>query len=371
MSHKKERKEKNCLNCNAEVMGKYCQICGQENIEPKETFWLLVTHFVYDLTHFDGKFFSTIRQLLLRPGFLSHEYMRGRRTSYLNPLRMYIFTSAFFFVFFFTIIPTESLINIDSDNKKGTTYQLVKNDLLKEKGALEKSVAKPNLSSNNKAELENELAQVNADLAQIDADTANLNNLLSRNSNFVIFGEKKYVSIKKYDSIQNQLPANKKDNWLERKLVKKSIGINTEYKNDGKRFITDLFEKFLHSFPQILFISLPLFALLLRLLYIRHKKFYYADHIIFTVHLYCAMFIIIFLQISISKLSVLSNMPWVKIFELPLVFYIGWYIYKAIKYFYNQGKGKTTGKVFLLLFLSFFVMTFLFTFFIMFSVFTL
>ena len=45
LSHSKERKEKNCLNCNTEVQGRYCHVCGQENIEPKETVWGLVTHF--------------------------------------------------------------------------------------------------------------------------------------------------------------------------------------------------------------------------------------------------------------------------------------------------------------------------------------
>lgn len=97
MSHLKERQQKNCLNCNTEVQGRYCQNCGQENIEPKETVWHLIAHFFQDITHFDGKFFSTVKYLVIRPGFLSREYMVGRRASYVNPIRMYIFTSAFSF----------------------------------------------------------------------------------------------------------------------------------------------------------------------------------------------------------------------------------------------------------------------------------
>ena len=101
MSHRPQRKEKNCLNCGTIVQGKFCHICGQENVEPKETFWGMVTHFFYDITHFDGKFFVTLKDLLFRPGFLSAEYMKGRRVSYLNPIRMYIFTSAVFFSYLF------------------------------------------------------------------------------------------------------------------------------------------------------------------------------------------------------------------------------------------------------------------------------
>ena len=101
LSHYKERKEKTCLNCNAHLYGRYCHNCGQENIEPKETFWGLITHFLYDITHFDGKFFNTLKHLIIKPGFLSREYINGRRATYLHPIRMYVFTSAFFFIIFF------------------------------------------------------------------------------------------------------------------------------------------------------------------------------------------------------------------------------------------------------------------------------
>jgi hypothetical protein len=103
VSHFHQRKEKDCLNCGATVIGPYCHNCGQENIEPKESFWHLILHFFNDITHFDGKFFTTLRILLFRPGFLSKEYMSGKRVSYLNPIRMYLFTSFIFFLVFFSV----------------------------------------------------------------------------------------------------------------------------------------------------------------------------------------------------------------------------------------------------------------------------
>jgi len=103
LSHLKERKEKNCLNCNAQVQGRFCHICGQENVETKESAWHLISHFFQDITHFDGKFFTSVKLLITRPGFLSREYMAGRRASYLNPVRLYVFTSAFFFLIFFSL----------------------------------------------------------------------------------------------------------------------------------------------------------------------------------------------------------------------------------------------------------------------------
>ena len=108
MSHNKERKEKTCLNCGSALQGRYCHLCGQENIEPKETVWGLISHYAYDITHFDGKFFSTVKYLLTKPGFLTKELIRGRRAAYLHPIRMYVFIAAFFFLIFFLIFnPSE------------------------------------------------------------------------------------------------------------------------------------------------------------------------------------------------------------------------------------------------------------------------
>jgi hypothetical protein len=107
MSHHQERSEKNCLNCGSQVYGRYCHVCGQENKEPKESFWHLVSHFFNDITHFDGKFFNSVKYVLFRPGFLPAEHMRGRRASYLDPVRMYIFTSAIFFLLFFSFLVSD------------------------------------------------------------------------------------------------------------------------------------------------------------------------------------------------------------------------------------------------------------------------
>src|ERR1700677_3903986 len=109
MSHLKERKEKNCLNCQATLYGRYCHVCGQENMEPKETVWHLVQNLFNDITHFDGKFFATVKYLLRKPGVLSSEYRAGRRASYLHPIRMYVFTSAFFFIILYSISKPEEI----------------------------------------------------------------------------------------------------------------------------------------------------------------------------------------------------------------------------------------------------------------------
>src|SRR5688572_28213014 len=103
MSHPNERKEKNCLNCGAETAGLYCQRCGQKNLTPEESVFDLVGHFFHNITHYDGKILSTLKNLLTRPGFLSKEYLVGRRAAYLHPIHMYVVTSTFFFFIFFSV----------------------------------------------------------------------------------------------------------------------------------------------------------------------------------------------------------------------------------------------------------------------------
>jgi hypothetical protein len=93
MSHKKYRKETNCLNCGGQVTGKFCSNCGQENIETHENFFHLVFHVIGDFFHFDSKFFRSFIPLFTRPGFLTEEYWSGRRQHYIHPLRLFFFVT--------------------------------------------------------------------------------------------------------------------------------------------------------------------------------------------------------------------------------------------------------------------------------------
>lgn len=96
MSHKKYRTETNCLNCGAEVTGKFCPNCGQENLETRENFFHLAFHFVSDYFHFDSKFFRSLIPLFTKPGFLTKEYWEGRRVHYIHPLRLFFFITILF-----------------------------------------------------------------------------------------------------------------------------------------------------------------------------------------------------------------------------------------------------------------------------------
>src|ERR1700743_2797230 len=95
------RQENDCLNCGTTLQGHYCHVCGQENLQIKESFGHMMNHAISDYFHFDHQFFHTLKPLLFKPGFLTNEYMSGRRAQYLHPVKMYIFISLVYFLLLF------------------------------------------------------------------------------------------------------------------------------------------------------------------------------------------------------------------------------------------------------------------------------
>ena len=342
MSHFKERTEKNCLNCNAEVQGKYCHVCGQENVEPFETAWHLVTRFFNDITHFDGKFFSTLKYLIFRPGFVSKEYMIGRRVNYLNPIRMYIFTSAIFFLIFF------SITRYDENSVKTTVN-----------GQDVKQVAKMDSATFNAftKEITGGRSMTRDEFATY-LDT-------SRKKGTVHFGSGDFRDKAQYDSLLKAGAI--KHNWFQRTFTYKQVELNERYKRDGNKILASFVNTLMHSFPQMLFISLPFFALILKLLYTRRKKYYYASHVIFSVHLYIFVFIFLLFLIGLSQLNHYLNWNWLDWLIGIGGFFIFFYQYKAMRKFYLQGRGKTILKFIILNVLMLFLIVMLVAIFSFFS----
>jgi peptidoglycan/LPS O-acetylase OafA/YrhL len=86
-----------CRNCGARLEGAYCAACGQK-VEPlTPTLGQLLHELTHELLNVDGKIFRSMRLLLTRPGFLTREYIAGRRVRYVSPLRLYLFFSVVFF----------------------------------------------------------------------------------------------------------------------------------------------------------------------------------------------------------------------------------------------------------------------------------
>jgi hypothetical protein len=339
VSHSKLRTEKTCLNCGAEITDRYCSVCGQENIEPKQTVWHLIQHFLSDVTHFDGKFFLTVKDLFAKPGFLSKEYMSGRRVSYLDPIRMYIFTSAIFFLIFF------SLFDLGTKHVGATTMEEINKD-----PDLRELMSKAKNAADSIRILKNYNATATP-LIKLDEDSTPH----KTNGVAVTVGKAKYSTVESYDSAQKALPAEKRDGWIKHKLSRRQIEISAQFEENPGGTIKELLNHFMHNFPKILFISLPLFALVLNLLYFKKKNFYYVDHGIFSIHLYIFSFLLLLIVFGSSELYSVVHWKLISWFQFALWVYALIYYYKAMRLFYGQRRGKTILKYLLLFFLSFIV----------------
>jgi hypothetical protein len=327
VSHQPERKEKDCLNCGTLVQGRFCQHCGQENIVTKQTFWSLATHFVFDIFHFDGKFFDTLGTLLFRPGKVAREYISGKRVRYLDPVRMYLFTSALFFLVFFAV--TKPKISGDLDDSfvlTNTDRISVLHNLANEKdsaGAFHKYVVG----------------------TLLDTSQVILFNAGSSSRDSLIWYNGKGYKMEHYSTRHLEDSINKKS-WIDRAFQKKFRKAAENKQNDENAAQTIIGEM-LHRLPYLLFVSLPFFALILKLVYVRRKQFYYSDHIIFTLYHYIFSFFLLLLVIGFKELANLSS---ARVFTwMSTLLMILWlvYLYKGMKVFYGQSRKKTILKFFL------------------------
>jgi len=87
-----------CGNCGNPIAQRYCGACGQRAEPPVHSLGHFLRHAFEDVTHADSRLWRTLSALLFRPGYLTAEFLAGRRARYLPPVRLYLVLSLLFFV---------------------------------------------------------------------------------------------------------------------------------------------------------------------------------------------------------------------------------------------------------------------------------
>lgn len=93
-----EARPADCLNCGSPLTGPFCASCGQRDVPPYPSVRELAVDAFWELSGWDGRFASTVRALIRRPGMLTLEFLEGRRARYLSPLRLYLMASLVYFL---------------------------------------------------------------------------------------------------------------------------------------------------------------------------------------------------------------------------------------------------------------------------------
>lgn len=271
-------REPNCLNCDTPLTGPYCSQCGQRRLPHRQTLTDLFSNFIASFISFESKFLKTGKLLLLHPGRLPIDYNAGKRERHYHPARLYVFISFVFFLLV-SIIPDEKEKGVNSSTSDTTQFKIH------------------------------------------DLDKA-LGNLKTR---------------EQYDSAQLARPADKRDNFFKRKIRQRELELHQRYEGHWQDFNTEYASNYLENVPRVFFFLLPIFALILKMLYIR-KDYYYSEHLVFSIYYYNFFFL------AGSLIMLLDLVPYTKWINVALVLWIGIYLLLAMKRVYRQGWFKTIFK---------------------------
>lgn len=306
----------NCQNCGHEFKGHFCPNCGQEVAEFNRPFGFIIYDFVGNFFAFDTRFFRTFKYLLIRPGFLSAEFFRGRRMRYSPPFRIFVFLS--FVLFLFLQILTERSLDADISKLDGDepTKELIAKDSTDVKKVLKERISYEVDSMNLK------FIGLNGDTTQTEL---NLDDVLFSRGNLRA----------KLNQIAAKLEANLSTAETEKER-QKILSYIAMCRNP--EIVVSTVMKYL---SWAFFILLPLFALILKLFYIRRKQ-NYIRHLIFSIHLHSFLFFILIIITGLRLIfdSGLSTVNGILFISFPVYFVV------ALHKFYEQRYLKSFLKFF-------------------------
>jgi len=358
MSHGKLRTDKTCLNCQHEVLENYCPNCGQENIEPRQPFYYLFTHFIEDFTHYDGQFWGTIKNLLFKPGKLTRTYLDGKRQTYVPPVKLYIFIS-FITFFIFAVFPPFK-INFESKSEQEKAQGV------KEAKSITIQIAKAIEEKKEKEQDSAALANLNYAQKILDDPTTNdfqkgVESTLDMNNK--IAHDTDYKGYQTYDAFQKGT----KDRtgffaYIDDAFAKKFFELKEKGVKKGEIF-KSLAENSFHNMPKALFIYLPIFALFLWIFH-RKKKWWYFDHGIFTLHYFSFILVSILLfGILLRLTNILSEYafinPIIVLIMIAIALYMVVYFFIAHHRVYKSSRFISITVGLIIWFCNFFAFSFL------------
>lgn len=287
----------------------------------------MIGEFVEDLFHADHRVWRTLLPLLLKPGFLTNEYLRGRRVRYTPPFRLYIVLSLIFFLTA-SLQHTDVTVSIDRDADKS----------LAQPGAAGAPYA---LDADAKEQLEEFLERVGKDERQETRERIEtaLREIPQEQQSDVVIGMSNPCSP---DALGRALP--------------ESLGSRQRLLDACRNMTGDNSGEFTRALgeriPQMMFFFLPLIALFAKTLYLGWRR-YYAEHLLFFVHFHAFVFLILAINNVLGWLLGWFSGGWAGILAglltTAVVLYSPFYLYRAMRSVYRQGRWLTITKFVLML----------------------
>lgn len=297
------KKAKQCLNCNQELSEDFdfCPFCGQKNSNHNISFGQLTGDFFNSYFSLDSRFFRSIPPFLFKPGALTIRFNEGKRKAYANPVRLYIIVS---FIYFFIIsLQAGDLskdvkpINSDTvfDNEEDSLKELVVTDPTD-------STIHVRLTPTDSTE-EYVIETQGGNNITIDTSAGWLLNP----GQWKILLDKNTADLSEQELFDSLKVEDK--SAFDKRFIRQMIRVKLSDKEYFFAFI-------LKNLSIMMFLMLPIFALILKLLYVRRKALY-IQHLVHTLHIHSFAFLIYSLSDAIGLWIYESN--WIDLISVILV----------------------------------------------------
>jgi len=380
------RKSNSCLNCGATLdpVYNFCPLCGQENNSSNVSFGKLLKEFFVNYFSLDSRFSQTIKPFFLKPGLLTLHFNEGKRMSFMNPVRMYLIMSLFYFFVFTkagqTNVRSDNNHVVRSEDKLGKIKGVPSSVQKKLNEALDSATINrvnseledPSLYNFYESLTQEEKEEVYPILLKGAIDSTKIYNpekvtiagndnvsfSLNKNDdkdfilNRIDFGKLNAMADKNIadDIIYDSLKLDNV-NSIEKLITKQIIRITKADKEILTGYV-------LQNVPIMMFLLLPLFALILKLLYVR-RKVLYINHLVHAIHLHCFAYLIYGISLIFAVWILGEDSAAILSFVAFLIVTV--YAWKSFRKVYSQGWFKTllkfsvTGVLYLALVSVFFI----------------
>ncbi len=331
-----------CANCEHPVSGSYCSNCGQSVKDFHRPFFSVVSESLGDALSLDNKFFHTLLPLFARPGYLTKEFMRGRRARYTPPFRLYLFLTFFAFLLLsHNHKPeTDSEKNLTFKNDEGEEVQFLSYfDQILDKDFNESdSLGADSLTKN--FDRKNKIITFDYFDEETDKDLIEGDRLTKdvESENSIPIKNTDIDSVSEVDTVPSPIYVKSGGKFINKEL-KNLINM---WRLNPTMMMDNAFKKL----SQTLLLILPIFALFLAIFYIRRKK-YLLEHLLISLNFHSFIFVIVIL----SELLLMTKLEFLQSFAFYLYFLIPLQLVLALKFYYQQSWVKTMVKFFMLSFI--------------------
>lgn len=348
-----------CPNCGAPAHGPYCYACGQSEKGMIRHLSEVMSDMADIVFNVDSRIFRSLWDLYVRPGFLTTEYLAGRRARYVTPFRMFFFLSV---IAFFAIqvslpdIDPKSLINTDTnDISSAQTAAEVNQQMAAAIGALNVSKGLPGVNQRARAGIERSIEEIRhrgeARLKQIEqaakptvaADGSSAVPAVPRETTDNLLE----IDGTPWDFRTNPFTVSWLSDGLNTRLNNTLVHMQSNAQNfrkDPQRLLTG----WIAVLPQTLFVVMPLFAILLKLFYL-FKRRLYMEHLLVALHSHAFIFLSVLVILLLGWLSSLVGewawlvlaLDWLRAAAWVWLFAYLWLMQKRV---YRQGFWMTSIK---------------------------